>query len=354
MKKSLGILMSILMLVPTQSYAEESESLDSLLAKSTELRLELVELTKSKAKEKRLNTKQVSADIGESSGDYIPDTEISKIEMDENDEKVEQIIDFVQQPDEEDVNPIICEPKKLNFEIENINSIDIQGLGVAEIDGFSSDCVVFEYKSDVVETVYVRPGFVTDISLGLGESLERITLGNSTLFEVNTYLNSNSDGAWHVYINPIQKNVETNMIVVSDRRVYQVKLIAGDLFFPFVKWNIKDDIRSLSQGQKLQNKNGLNLGVKDISDLHSSYAISAKSKFRWAPTNVFDDKYWNTYFYFESGKLDSINPMIFTENSDGILVVVPYEKAGDILVIKGINSNLVMKYGSDIIKFHRK
>lgn len=374
MKKSLGLLMSILMIMPTQSHAEEMENADFLLAKSAEIRLELVELANMKNKAKKIERKEVFGEArGKGDGLSKPE-EITGTEMEKLDEQKDQIIDVETESDSEDVDSIIQESEKLILEIdesdENIDFIEVQDLEeseaansvaikdekleTSEVARITNDCANLEYKKGAENTVFVRPGFITDISLGLGENLERITLGNSTLFEVNTYLNSSSDGAWHIYINPAQKNVETNMIIISDRRSYQVRLVAGDLFFPFVKWNIQEDIRSFSQGQTLQNKNGLNLGVKDIRDLHSSYARSAKSNFRWAPTNVFDDKHWNTYFYFESGKLDSINPMVFAENSDGVLIVVPYEKVGDILVIKAIYSDLIMKYGSDVIKFHRK
>lgn len=218
-----------------------------------------------------------------------------------------------------------------------------------------SDCAVFDYRPDTVNDVFVKPGFITDVILPFGEAIQRVTLGDSLMFDVKTYADFSGDGSNHVYVNPLQKNIETNMIITTDRRNYQLRLMSGELHFPFVRWKLSNAVHYSQSNQMIvHNSSPLALEVESVKDLYFDYARSAKAKYKWAPSNVFDDKYWNTYFVFEHGRLSSISPMIFIETRGGSLEMAPYDKSGDTIVLRRVCSDLLMVNGNDSIKFHRK
>lgn len=218
-----------------------------------------------------------------------------------------------------------------------------------------SDCVVFEFESNKSYDVYVRNGFVTDITLPFGECLQSIKLGDKNRFSVETFDNANGDGCWHIYINPVQKDIETNMVITTDKNNYQLKLIAGELFFPIVKWKLKQ-IPDMADVFGLNNNinTAVAMEVEKVSDLNFSYDKGAKAKYSWAPQNVFDDKHWNTYFVFKTGRLQYVNPIVFASEIDGSLTLMPYEKVGDTLVVHKVCKEFMLRVKNETIKFSRR
>lgn len=220
------------------------------------------------------------------------------------------------------------------------------------------DCLYLNNEVRAVHDIFLRPGFVTDMELPYGEKLLRITIGDRERFGIDTFNNAEGDGKWHLYISPSQKNIETNLIVATDRDNYQLRLVAGELFFPMVKWETDTDegtrpggffIKKQSLGS---HKNEVE--VRNVSDLNFSYVRNTRKHCGWAPHNIFDDKYFNTYFVFEADRLRSINPVIFATEIDGSYSIVPYDKVDDTLVAHKISSQFELRVGNESISFRRR
>ena len=220
----------------------------------------------------------------------------------------------------------------------------------------SVDCVYLEADSSLVRDIYVRPGFVTDLELPCGERPLRITIGDRHRFSVEAFNNSEGDGSWHIYINPAQKNIETNMIVATDRKSYQFRLVAGELFFPIIRWKqIGSDggmpgsffIRRTARRETVTE-------VKDVNGLNFGYSRNSRKHYGWSPVSVFDDRHSNTYFVFEAGRLQSIHPVIFAAEIDGSYSIVPYEKSGDTLVVHRVCAGFELRLGNESVSFRRK
>ncbi len=220
------------------------------------------------------------------------------------------------------------------------------------------DCLFLKNEVRAVHDIFLRPGFVTDMELPYGEKLLRVTIGDRERFRIDTFYNAEGDGKWHLYISPSQKNIETNLIVATDRDNYQLRLIAGELFFPMVKWE-PDAGEGISPGgffikkQSAGNRSA-EVEVRNVSDLNFSYVRNTRKHGGWGPHNIFDDKYFNTYFVFEAGRLRSINPVIFATEIDGSYSIVPYDKVDDTLVVHKISSQFELRVGNETISFRRR
>lgn len=210
----------------------------------------------------------------------------------------------------------------------------------------SLDCQYLDYESGGSNIIFVKPGFKTDILLPAGDKLQRITCGDRQRFDIKTYYDK-SDLRWHVYVQPYQHDVTTNVIISTDRHTFQAKLETTELLKPFVRWDVPDDIYA---GYKDRN---VVMDVENVKDLNFDYDHNGKLSAAWAPLNVFDDKHWNTYLSFEKNILQRINPVILGKSEDGTMVIVPYEKRGDIIVMNKVYSEFDVRVGDHITNYVR-
>lgn len=210
----------------------------------------------------------------------------------------------------------------------------------------SLDCQYLDYESGASNIIFVKPGFKTDILLPAGDKLQRITCGDRQRFDVKTYFDK-SDLRWHIYVQPYQHDITTNVIISTDRHTFQAKLETTELLKPFVRWNLPDDIYAGYLDRNVV------MDVESVKDLNFAYAHNGKINSDWAPLNVFDDKHWNTYLSFERNILQRINPVILARAEDGTMVIVPYEKRGDILVMDKVYKEFDVRVGNHVTNYVR-
>ena len=139
----------------------------------------------------------------------------------------------------------------------------------------------------------------------------------------------------------------TNIIISTDRHTFQAKLETTELLNPFVRWDVPDDVYA---GYKDRN---VVMDVENVKDLNFDYDHNGKLSAAWAPLNVFDDKHWNTYLSFEKNILQRINPVILGKSEDGSMVIVPYEKRGDIIVMNKVYKEFDVRVGDHITNYVR-
>lgn len=210
----------------------------------------------------------------------------------------------------------------------------------------SLDCQYLDYESGGSNIIFVKPGFKTDILLPAGDKLQRITCGDRQRFDIKTYYDK-SDLRWHVYVQPYQHDITTNIIISTDRHTFQAKLETTELLKPFVRWDVPDDVYA---GYKDRN---VVMDVENVKDLNFDYDHNGKLSAAWAPLNVFDDKHWHTYLSFEKNILQRINPVILGKSEDGSMVIVPYEKRGDIIVMNKVYKEFDVRVGDHITNYVR-
>ena len=207
------------------------------------------------------------------------------------------------------------------------------------------NCQYLEFIPGVSNDINLKYGYVTDIILPGGDKLQRITCGDRERFNFETYFDV-SNNIWHLYVKPLQNGIATNVIIATDKHNFQANLSVRSNAAPSVKWNLPDV-------SPASNPRSLIVDVKSVKDLNFEYQKIAKKHYYWAPENIFDDRNWNTFITFEPGRLSRINPVIFSVSNDGMMIL-PYEKIGDTLVIHSICDGLILRVGNDMIEYRRK
>lgn len=79
----------------------------------------------------------------------------------------------------------------------------------------------YKFSESIVYTAKLSYGFQSVIELEEGEGVENISLGNQFACQIEQLGNK-------LVIRPLEREINTNMLIVTNRRTYQFKLIASD------------------------------------------------------------------------------------------------------------------------------
>ena len=206
-------------------------------------------------------------------------------------------------------------------------------------------CQYLDFKSGMEQTIFVKPGYKTDIILPVGDKLERVTAGDKRFFEFTTFYDK-QNSVWHVYVLTKLHDVSTNVIISTDRHNFQARLETSELLRPFVKWVIDEELRPFE-------KKEVAFELDSVKDLYFGYERPSEADTDWELFNIFDDGKLNTYLTFKGGALKGMNPTIFGCLGDNAVEIASYVKRGDTLVVHGIYDRFQLRIGRKVINIKR-
>jgi len=188
---------------------------------------------------------------------------------------------------------------------------------------------------------YTYQGF---IEFEAGETINTISMGNPTLWLVETLDN-------RLFLKPVgEDNSETNMTVLTNKRVYHFELVAKeakglndkDLIF-VVKFSYPDEKdKNIVEFAKSMPSDEPDL--RDLSIYNFNYQYTGEKNI--APTKVFDD---GTFTYLEFANKNTEAPAIYSVDSEGYESVVNYRIAGKYMIIEKVAPQYTLRNGNDII-----
>ena len=162
--------------------------------------------------------------------------------------------------------------------------------------------MVFRYQPNHLYKIYCRTGFITDIALHKGESINFVGGGDTSAWAINS---TTVDGVPHVYIKPVVETSTTNIIVTTNKRSYQLIVNTSDWYNPMVRWTYNDEDMIQKTRDEAMVTDRMN--AKSVSDLNFDYNVRGNSESK--PTMVFDDGEKTIIKY--SGKMPKTAPAIF-------------------------------------------
>ncbi len=156
--------------------------------------------------------------------------------------------------------------------------------------------VIFPY-GESLPTLVCAPLRLCDIALQPGETVKHVRLGDTVRWKTSP-ASSGPDIAptIHAIIKPMEANLETTLLITTDRRTYHLRLVSDKKsWMPQVAFEYPEDqerawaqyaVLQQQQEQKEQRETLPQIGMR-IEDLNFKYAIAGES--RWRPVRVFDD-----------------------------------------------------------------
>ncbi|WP_298817528.1 P-type conjugative transfer protein TrbG [uncultured Roseibium sp.] len=109
-------------------------------------------------------------------------------------------------------------------------------------EGYYNAIQVYPWSEGALYQVYAAPGKITDIALEPGEALTGagpIAAGDTARWIIgDTTSGSGEEPQVHILVKPTRPDLETNLVVTTDRRVYRVELRSTEgSYMPAVAWN---------------------------------------------------------------------------------------------------------------------
>jgi P-type conjugative transfer protein TrbG len=133
-----------------------------------------------------------------------------------------------------------------------------------------------------IPVLHCRTFFLRDIALEAGEQVYSINVGDSARWQVNWVQSACFETIiTHILVKPLAENIETNLIITTDRRVYQFKVCSDhsadirlvQFYYPFEHCLDKNDIPA-------HDKSASHYRIK------SAHLFSKPA---WMPIAAFDD-----------------------------------------------------------------
>ena len=80
----------------------------------------------------------------------------------------------------------------------------------------------YVYNPNEIYLLVVHTGFQSHIEFAKGENIQTISMGDSYSWKITPLEN-------RLFIKPLEKNIRTNMTILTNRRTYQFDIVARDL-----------------------------------------------------------------------------------------------------------------------------
>lgn len=147
--------------------------------------------------------------------------------------------------------------------------------------------VTYEYKVDSLFRVNTKLGYVNDIELKPGEMVTHIVGGDTKRWMIDKAVVGNVQ---HVYIKPIESNIETNIIVNTNQRAYRLYVVTGENYDPLISFTFPDSPSPAYSAPRRTREADMDVRLYG-KNINRNYEIRVKKKADKAliPLEIFDD-----------------------------------------------------------------
>ncbi len=196
------------------------------------------------------------------------------------------------------------------------------------------------YQPDAVYKFTGHYRYESSIEFEEGEEIKTISMGDSTAWMMNPSGN-------RLFLKPVEQDATTNMMLITNKRVYLFELHARetddiedkDMIF-IMRFVYPEDNQTLTVSNYLD-------AVPDPDSepgkYNFNYTISGTDLI--APLRIFDDGQF-TYFQFKNKNADL--PAFFMVDAHGNESLINYRTRGDYIVVERVAKQFTLRHGADI------
>lgn len=192
--------------------------------------------------------------------------------------------------------------------------------------------IKFAYNSGAQPIVKTIPFQETVISLEPGEKFTNISSGDPNRWSYAVAVSGFGELAQqHVLVKPSMSQISTNMVITTDRRIYNLKLIsADDITTKAVSFWYPEEMLHATNSQIIKESEVRVASVPDVALDHLNFNYSMSCGFLchrpiWAPVRIFDDG-THTFIQFSPIVANRDMPALFiADNGEKELVNYRYK-----------------------------
>ena len=207
---------------------------------------------------------------------------------------------------------------------------------------------VYPFVEGALYQLYASPGHVTDIALEPGEQLVSVSAGDTVRWVIGDTVSGAGEGAQvHLLIKPVQKELETNLVITTDRRSYYLDLKSfEETYMTAMRWTYpQTEIRALTRlNERSRNSAVIDKGLQ-LEDLDFSYSIQGDEP-DWRPLRAFDDGR-KTYIEFPATIDRREAPPLFVLGRKDEVELVNYRMRGNYYIVDRLFARAELRLGTD-------
>ncbi|MGV9009936.1 P-type conjugative transfer protein TrbG [Brevundimonas sp.] len=217
-------------------------------------------------------------------------------------------------------------------------------------DGFVGGVQVFAWSPGRVFEVWTAPLRVTTLSFGPGETLVSKAAGDTVRWQIGEAVSG--EGASrraHVMLKPLERGLETNLVLTTNRRVYFIELKSGaaEAFNAAVAWDTGEDEAAGTATVQVEQTSvpAAEPFAMGQGPFDARYRIDPRGRRpRWTPTSVFNDGL-RTYITFDPDMQVDEAPALFILSPDGEPQLVNYRQIGGLFIVDRIFDRAELRLG---------
>lgn len=215
-------------------------------------------------------------------------------------------------------------------------------------DGYINAIQVYPYTKGALYQLYAAVNQVTDIALEPGEKLVSVSAGDTVRWVVgDTSSGEGKDASVHILVKPIGADLETNLVITTDRRTYHLEMRSSQsTYMASVSWTYPASNLISLRKQRAESEAAAtavaDTGV-NIDQLRFRYRIEGDAP--WTPRQVFDDGA-KVYIQFPSGLAQGEAPPLFVIGPDGKPALVNYRVRGTTYIVDRLFAAAELRLGT--------
>ncbi len=200
---------------------------------------------------------------------------------------------------------------------------------------------VVPYNENEVYRFVGHFGYQSSIEFDEGEDVKTVSVGDSVAWQI-------VPSGRRLFLKPIEQNPQTNMTVVTNKRVYHFEL-HGKLTDDMEDKDMVFVYRFIYPGEteiSFMDKNRITTPEIALhpENYNQNYTISGADKI--APIRIFDDGEF-TFFQFKDVNADI--PAFFRVDNRGREAIINYRTVGDYIVVERVTSRFTLRDGEDTV-----
>lgn len=209
-------------------------------------------------------------------------------------------------------------------------------------EGFLNATQVWPFVAGALYQVYASPGRATLLTLQPGEQLVDIAGGDTARWIVDDSVGGAPDGRVNIVVKPTRADLENNLAVITDRRIYFLELISTEkTWMASVSWTYPRDRAAQRQVREVADSRvGLSL-----ENLHFRYVITGGNP-PWKPRQAFDDGR-KVYIRFPEAIAQGELPPLFVVGPQGDGQLVNYRYVAPYYVVDRLFGVAELRLGVD-------
>ena len=212
--------------------------------------------------------------------------------------------------------------------------------------GFVNANQVYPFADGAIFQLFTAPERVTDIALQPGEVLGAVASGDTARWVIgDTTSGTGANKQAHVLVKPFAPDLQTNIIITTDRRTYHLSLVSTrGVAMSAISWTYPaDTLLALRTAESAREAAQPVAAGLDIEHLNFGYTITGPET-PWRPLRAFDDGR-QTFIELPATAASSEAPPLFLVDSAGGTQLVNYRLRGRYYVVDRIFDAAEMRIG---------